>query len=105
MILRLDVHLGQWLAILDVGGIAAGAAENNDLQQLLHVGFQLLINQALIAGREVTQMNGLGRIRVQAADQVAVDLIGHEGDHGSGELNEGHQAGIESQIGIDLVLL
>ena len=42
---------------------------------------------------------------IDAAYQVLVDLLGHEGDHGRRRLGNVHQGGVEGHVGVDLILL
>ena len=49
-------------------------------------------------------MDGLRRVLVDVADEVAVDLFRHEGDHRGSGLRGRDQSGIQRHIGVDLVL-
>ena len=50
-------------------------------------------------------MDALGSRFVDGAYQVLVDLLGHERNHGSRCLGNGHQRGVKGHVGIDLILL
>ena len=49
-------------------------------------------------------MDALGSGLVDAAHEVAVDILCHERNHRSGKLRDGDERGVESHIGIYLVL-
>ena len=50
-------------------------------------------------------MNAFGNVLVDRADKIAVDVVCHEGDHGSCKLADGFECGVESHISVDLILL
>ena len=50
-------------------------------------------------------MDTCGSGGVYTANQVAVDVFGHEGDHGSSQLAYGYQSGVQGHVSVDLILL
>ena len=93
--LSLDIHRADWLAVLDVRVVARGAAEHDDGEHFAHVLFELRVDMRLVDLREIAEMDGLRRILVDAADEVAVD----------GRLDRRDKRRVERHIGVDLVLL
>ena len=74
----LDDHAGERLAHLQAAFAAAAAAENNDLQQIAHVLFQLGVDIPLVADREIRHMDGDRRVLIDGADEIAIHALGHE---------------------------
>ena len=50
-------------------------------------------------------MHALRSRLIQSGNQIQVDLLRHERDHGCGQLRQGNQSGIERHISVDLILL
>ena len=100
-----DIHGPDGLAVLDVRRIAGRTSQNDDVKDLLHGCFQILVDHFLMDRREIAQMDALRRIFVNAAHQIPVDILGHEGDHGRRRFCNGHKGCVQSHVGIDLVLL
>ena len=103
--LGLDVHRADRLAVLDVRVIARRAAEHDDGEHFAHVLFELGVDVRLIDLREVAEMDGLRRILVDAADEVAVDGFRHERNHRCRGLDRRDKRRVERHVGVDLVLL
>ena len=99
-----DKHLGEGLTVFQAGLITSGTAQSHDLQHLLHLTLQLGVNGALIAYRVVAQVHALGSVLVQIANQILINVLSHEGNHGSGSLGSGDQRGVQGLVSVDLVL-
>ena len=95
---------GKGLAVLDVGAVAGCAAQHDHLEDLVHGGFQRRVDPRLVDRRVVAQMHRFRRVLIDGADQVAVDILRHKGDHGGGGLGHGDQGGVQRHVGVDLVL-
>ena len=104
-VIRLHEHGSDGLAVLDVGRISAGASHHDDVQNLFHILFQLLIHKYRVRCRIIAQVHALRRVFIQPSDQIQIDFLRHEGDHGRGKLCQGDQRGIQGHVGVDLVLL
>ena len=59
----------------------------------------------LVSDREQAQVDALGSARIDAAHDILVDLLSHEGDHGSCALADVDQCSVQSHVRVDLVLL
>ena len=94
----LDKHGGQGLPVFDVGGIAGAAAQHHHIQHLVHVGFQLGIDEALVHSGPIAQVDALRGVLVHGTDDVLVDLLSHEGDKGGGDQAQGLEDGKEGHI-------
>ena len=104
-VIRLHEHGSDGLAVLDVGRVSAGTSHHDDVQNLFHVLFQLLIHKCRIRLRIIAQMHALRCVFIQPSDQIQIDFLRHEGNHGRGKLCQGDQGGIQGHVGVDLVLL
>ena len=105
VLIRLDIHDAERLAVLAVGAVAGGAAQLHNADDLIHLGFQLPVDPLRMAFGEVAQMDAFRRRLINAAHQVLVDRLADERHHGGGRLGNGHQGGIQRHIGGNLVLL
>ena len=47
-LVSLDIHLADWLSVLDICGISGCTSQNNDLQDLVHSNLKLWIDHLLI---------------------------------------------------------
>ena len=50
-------------------------------------------------------MDALGGGLIDAANKVAVDILGHERDHRGSQLDNGDKSGVEGHVGVYLILL
>lgn len=82
----------------------AARAEHDYIERLVHSLFKSLVNIRGIRNGVVAQVDALGSGLVNAANEVAVDILRHERDHRSGKLRDGDERGVKSHIGIYLVL-
>ena len=101
----LDIHGADRLTVLDRRGVSAGTSENDNLQHLVHILFELRIDLRLIRHRIPAEMNALRRILLDAAHDVLINLLRHERNHRRGAQADVLQRGVQRLIGIDLVLL
>ena len=101
---RLDEHPADGLAVLDVCSVSRRTPQDDDLKNDLHVVFQRCVDILFMHGREIAKMDALGRLLVDAADDVLINGFRHERDHRRGGLRRRHERRVERHIGIDLVL-
>ena len=94
----LYIQRAQRLTNLDVRGIAAGAAQLNDVHNLFHRSFELGIDSALVAAREVAQMHGILRAGEIADDQILIHRFRHERNVRRAELRKRDQHSVQRVI-------
>ena len=103
-LVSLHEHLREGLAVLAVGTVTAGTTEGDDGEDFVHVRLELGVDPGFVHFGERAKVDRLRSVLVDAADEVAVDLFRHEGDHGSGGLRGGDEGGVQRHVGVDLVL-
>ena len=86
LLVGLHKHFGQRLAVLAVGAIAGGTAQNNDIQNQFHVALQISVHKALVHHGEVAQVHAFGSRLVHAAHQILIDDSAMKGIMGAAVL-------------------
>ena len=101
----LYIHRADRLTVLDVCRITCCTTHDNDLQDLFHILFQLLVDVLFICCREVAKVDALRCALVNAAYQILIDLLCHERDHRRSALADRHKRCVKRHISVDLILL
>ena len=101
--LALDVHGGEGLADLHGGVVPGGPAQGHDGQNLLHVLFEVGVDQALVRHGEVAEMHAKGRVLLHPAHHVLIDALRHEGHEGGADEGQLLQHRVEGHVGRLLV--
>ena len=102
-LIRLNVHLCHRLTVLDRSCVTACTAENHNVDNLVHVLLKILIDKALVCNRIVAEVDRNGCRLINRANKVAIDILGHEGDHGSSNLCDSNKSGVKSHICVNLI--
>ncbi|SCH04502.1 Uncharacterised protein [uncultured Ruminococcus sp.] len=104
MMLCVNKNLCQRLAVFQAGCVPNRTAQRHNLQHLIHVGLQLRILEFIVRYRVAAKMHAFRRRRIDAANQIAVNLLTHEGDHRRCELCYRNQRSIKRHIRAHLVI-
>ena len=73
-------------------------------KNFIHILLQLLVDLRGLYHRIITEMDTFRCGSIIASYQILINILCHEGNHGSCCLTDGYQCSIQSHISIDLIL-
>ena len=104
LIIYLDIHIADRLAVLDICLISACTAKNNYLKNILHLLFKVLIYPFFLDFWEVAKMNGHRCSLVKIHNKVLIYILRNKRYHRGCCLTKRNKCSIKSHIRIYLIL-